>query len=1784
MKRVMSFALTLLVLVALMMGILPAALPALANGGVPVSVNAPPQAAPGADFVASVDIGAVTNFDAGNFDVAFDPTVLEIVDITPGVDITNGDIGGTAIPVVQTNIINNGSGPGDLRVVTVVVNVDGTPGVTGSGKLADLNFHVLGSDGDSSVIGLANGVLGDNLAAPIAATWAGYAVNIVALPPSNYTVSGVISEIGTGTLLAGVSVWLFDPQNEQNFPGGPSAGDGTYSITAPDGNYQLKVAKPGHISHIEALNLSTDMPNTDIVLVPGLIVSGKVTEFGTGNNIPGVNVSAYDTVGEIYYYSMPTDANGDYSVTVPAGDYVLKAGKPGYVVKKKSITVAGNMTENIVLKKGFVVSGVITDASNQQLLAGVDVKLYDSALAKDFIGSPTDASGAYSRTVPSANYNLMASLTGYIPFTKGIFVGSNLTEDIALAPEQAGALHHFEFDVIGNQMAGTPFSVTITAKDSTNALVDTYTGTNNLSDLTGTIEPGQTGAFVAGVWIGDVTIEQALDADVINTSGGGTGGSSNTFDVGGFHIESQSQQSTFMMSAGGTIPVDVDVTSIGGFAGQVDLVFYGPPALESASSVLPTSVILTASGTETVALTLGADAQTPPGTYNCSLEGTSNGIEAEYFMTVNVGVAGQPLLSAQPAVVSAGDTTVFSVFQFPADTAIEVRWNNGPLVGTGGELLASGTVLGDGSWASSAVAITGMPTGNFEVKAIADTTVAYFMITILGTGAGPDFLVNLSPDFLSLQPGANTNVIVTVQSVNNFSSPVTFSGTPSGITLTFNPTSVTPSPNGQATTTMTVTLADWVPPDMYHVGVHCQSQDPQIEKFRDLNLDVAPPADWGPSISLSQSYGKPGDVVTITGSNFTQSTLGSEVTIREMHSNSTISTQPATVTIVTGGTFSAQITVPDVPGGQYRLEAKVAASGEFAEKDFEIVATGATYTISASPMSTNVVTESGSNSSTVSLNLFSVGGSSPMVGLSIENPPWWLTYKFGSLADNTPATGDDAIDVPAGGSTSIDLALTVALTAPTGNYLIPVKSAASTPIYVEIELIVMPPSDYGMASVTLSPEIGAVGDNVVVTGWGFTPSANITELMFAGDNLLAAPIPISSTGSFSTQITVPNQVWGGTATGSGMYPIDVLDAQGVWGGAEFMVMEAGQKYTLSANPDWLPPIYPGSSGTTTVKVKSMGTAVTVDLVVKGMPPGIDWTFSGGGTTEQVTVSPGGSTTTVLTLTPTNIPPGHYGADIKGISADQETHWAHIEFDIKGPEGFTFPEILLNPDRGAAGDKVTIFGTDFNQGDEVTEVKFAGTAVTIPAGITADASGNFTLVFTVPTIGGGMYPVEVTCGGLHIEKPFDVRASDASFGMWADPGWLGKIQLDDTRDTTIRMESWATAATVNLSMPWVPMGITANFVDSAGTLLGQATSVTVPAGGQSSVILRVDPQTIPPGWYSIEVKGVSGAATMFAYVDFEIGSGDFMDQTWMQEQGIYYPEISLNPDRGKTGTSVTVQGSGFPPTGTITSLKFAGQSQTIPTGGSAVTVDASGGFTMIIKIPDNAPWGWHPVDVEITKDATIWPAWRDVEVVAADAAFGMWADPGWLGMLDIGDTADSRINVESWGSAVDVDLSLGWVPPGINADFLDSTGASVGATTTVSAPAGGKSGATLRIEPQKIPPGWYSIEVKGVAGAAVMFAYVDFEIGMGKFMDQTWMTGQGLYYPDIALRPDRGKAGEKVTVTGTGFPATGTVTTLMFAGQSQTIPTDAAAVTVDSDGEFTMIIKVPDNAPWGWHPV
>jgi len=169
--------LALILIMALLLGG-GAVLPATAAPEVIVSLDAPEEVAPGDDFTAKVNISQVTDFDACNYDVSFDTSVLRLDDVTSGVT------GSATIPVDFYNQISPGT-------YGVVQNVPGLPGVSGSGYLAVLHFHVIGSTNSSSPISLSSGVLSNIEAQLILATWVGDSVSVVA--PVTTTPSPVVS-------------------------------------------------------------------------------------------------------------------------------------------------------------------------------------------------------------------------------------------------------------------------------------------------------------------------------------------------------------------------------------------------------------------------------------------------------------------------------------------------------------------------------------------------------------------------------------------------------------------------------------------------------------------------------------------------------------------------------------------------------------------------------------------------------------------------------------------------------------------------------------------------------------------------------------------------------------------------------------------------------------------------------------------------------------------------------------------------------------------------------------------------------------------------------------------------------------------------------------------------------------------------------------------------------------------------------------------------------------------------------------------------------------------------------------------------------------------------------------------------------------------------------------------------------------------------------------------------------------------------------------------------------
>jgi len=95
----------------------------------------------------------------------------------------------------------------------------------------------------------------------------------------------------------------------------------------------------------------------------------------------------------------------------------------------------------------------------------------------------------------------------------------------------AGSLHHFIFNAISDQTAGSSFSITVTAKDMYENTVKSYTGRPSLTYSAGSISPNTMNQFVNGVGSIAVTVTVADFGVTIAAIDGSHTGVSNSFTV-----------------------------------------------------------------------------------------------------------------------------------------------------------------------------------------------------------------------------------------------------------------------------------------------------------------------------------------------------------------------------------------------------------------------------------------------------------------------------------------------------------------------------------------------------------------------------------------------------------------------------------------------------------------------------------------------------------------------------------------------------------------------------------------------------------------------------------------------------------------------------------------------------------------------------------------------------------------------------------------------------------------------------------------------------------------------------------------------------------------------------------------------------------------------------------------------------------------------------------------------------------------------------------------------------
>jgi hypothetical protein len=117
-----------------------------------VSIDAPSNLTVGGRFTARIDVSLVSDLQACQFDITYNPNVISIIGPeSEEQGVTAGLIDFTPIPISWWSYVPFGS-PGTIRVIgNVLDTLDAeTTSATGIGHLADLNFEVVGALGSST--------------------------------------------------------------------------------------------------------------------------------------------------------------------------------------------------------------------------------------------------------------------------------------------------------------------------------------------------------------------------------------------------------------------------------------------------------------------------------------------------------------------------------------------------------------------------------------------------------------------------------------------------------------------------------------------------------------------------------------------------------------------------------------------------------------------------------------------------------------------------------------------------------------------------------------------------------------------------------------------------------------------------------------------------------------------------------------------------------------------------------------------------------------------------------------------------------------------------------------------------------------------------------------------------------------------------------------------------------------------------------------------------------------------------------------------------------------------------------------------------------------------------------------------------------------------------------------------------------------------------------------------------------------------------------------------------
>jgi len=490
---------------------------------------------------------------------------------------------------------------------------------------------------------------------------------------------------------------------------------------------------------------------------------------------------------------------------------------------------------------------------------------------------------------------------------------------------------------------------------------------------------------------------------------------------------------------------------------------------------------------------------------------------------------------------------------------------------------------------------------------------------------------------------------------------------------------------------------------------------------------------------------------------------------------------------------------------------------------------------------------------------------------------------------------------------------------------------------------------------------------------------------------------------------------------------------------------------------------------------------------------------------------------------------------------------------------TLPKITVTPDSGGVGDQVTVSGTGFAGSSSVTITFDDATVTTDPASVTTNPSGSFTAKFTVPAAGRGAH---------------EVKAWDASVNY-------------ATATFTIGTKASVTPTT----------GFVGDQVTVSGNGFGANKSVTITFDGTAVTTSPASVTTNPSGSFSatfLVPNATNGAHTVKAEESATVSA----TATFTVQE-----KMSISQDSGFVGDEVSVSGSGFAGSSTVTiyfddtSVGTATTSASGSFDAATFTVPASINGSHTIKVQDasdNSETATFTIEAEIT-DVTPTSGFVGDQVAVSGTGFGgnrsvtLYLDnvsigtgtTDAIGNLSVAFTIPARASgshsvkaQDSVGNSATATLTVEHkmaITPttGITGTTVSVTGSGFGANSQITikfnnslvstspivimADANGGFSGSFALPAS--PAGTYTVEVSdGTSSSSANFTAV-----IDTTIDQ------------ITSEVSPGNVGMELTISGTGFKANASVT-VTYESEPEVLKT----TTTDSGGSFSVTFTIPES--------